>query len=186
MPSINEALTHLFGCEYSNIAAHALERAQGESFLTYKGLQERDDADFGGWAIIRATLAAHNGNLADASLELEKDIRLQSMVAAYYKAKYWDECRLDEVVNQHTADEIFIAAVLYSPVPAIKMAQRVVGVDDDGIIGKVTLAALNNFDASIFDKVYDNEEIHRAEMLCEKNPKLAINYKGWVARARAV
>lgn len=186
MTNINEALTHLFGCEYGNVVAHALERAPGESFLTYKGLQERDDIDFGGWSIIRATFAAHNEEFSTTSLELEKDVRLQELVAAYYKSRYWDKCRLDEVTNQHTADEIFIAAVLYSPLPAIKMAQRVIGVDDDGIIGAKTLDALNNFDATIFDKVYDNEEIHRAEMLCERNPKLAINLKGWVARARAV
>lgn len=186
MAFIKLSIPYLYECEFNNIISHALERAPGESFLTYKGLQERDDEDFGGWSLIRATLAAHNGEFSVTSIELEKDERLQNMVAAYYKVKYWDKCRLDEVISQHTADEIFIAAVLYSPVPAIKMAQRVVGVADDGIIGAKTLMALNNFNASIFDKVYDNEEIHRADMLCKKNPKLAINYRGWVGRARAV
>jgi murein L,D-transpeptidase YcbB/YkuD len=186
MADINKSLVYLFECEYGNIAAHALERAAGESFLTYKGLQERDDADFAGWAKIHAALDMYGGDKKMAGVYLESDYALYKTVVEYYKTHYWDKCRLDEVTNQHIADEIFIAAVLYSPLPAIKMAQRVVGVADDGIIGEKTLAALNSFDATVFDKVYDNEEIHRAELLCAKNPKLAINYRGWVARARAV
>ena len=186
MANINEAMTHVFQCEYGNNVSLALEQCEGEAFLTYKGLQERDDADFGGWGKIHSAIVSNYDNKAHAAQFLESDYILQKMVIEYYKTHYCDKARLDEVVNQHTADEIMVAGVLFGMPNAVKIAQRVVGVVDDGVVGDKTLAALNAFDATIFDKAYDDGEIERDKMLIAKNPKLAINFKGWVARARAV
>ena len=186
MASIKESLKFVFELEYGNNPKKALEKVQGENFLTYKGLQERDDADFAGWSKIHSALELFTGDKEKAGNFLEADFALQKTVTEYYKKHYWDKIRGDEIAAQHTADEMMVAAVLYSPIPAIRMAQEVVGVKNDGIIGAKTIEALNNFDASIFDKLFDEKEIERAEMLASRNPRLAWAVKGWTNRARAV
>lgn len=58
MSDINKALVFVFKLEYNNNPDKALEQVQGEDFLTYKGLQERDDTDFAGWKKIHDALFA--------------------------------------------------------------------------------------------------------------------------------
>ena len=186
MADINKALVFVFKLEYGNDPDKALEQVQGENFLTYKGLQERDDTDFAGWKKIHDALSLFSGDKQRAGNFLEADFALQKTVIEYYKTRYWDKIRGDEISAQHTADEMMVAAVLYSPIPAIRMAQEIVGVKNDGIIGAKTIEALNNFDASLFDKLFDEKEIARAEMLASRNPRLAWAVKGWTNRARAV
>jgi murein L,D-transpeptidase YcbB/YkuD len=186
MANIKESLKFVFKLEYGNNPKKALEKVQGENFLTYKGLQERDDADFAGWGKIHSALELFVGDKARAGEYLESDYTLQKTVEEYYKLRYWNAIRGDEITSQHTADEMLVAAVLYSPNPAIRMAQSVIGVKADGIFGVKTLEALNGFDTSIFDKLFDEKEIERAEMLADRNPRLAWAVKGWTNRARAV
>jgi len=115
--------------EYSNIVTKALEQVSGESFLTYKGLQERDDPDFKGWPYIYETLIAVSNDKRKASVNLELNHILQNMVKDYYKTRYWNPAKLDQITCQHSADEIFTAGVLNGVKNGIKFAQRVVGVE---------------------------------------------------------
>lgn len=184
MADINKSIPPLMYLEYISSGGSPLEKVVGENFLTYKGLQQRDDTDFVGWSKINVTVAECNGNLDKASKLLETDYTLQKMVAEYYKLKYWDKCRLDEVQAQHTADEIFVAAVLYHPTNAIKMAQSVIGVVTDGIIGKQTLSALNAYSPTLFDKEFDLKEKARNAQIVAINPAKYQKYKnGWDGRA---
>jgi lysozyme family protein len=185
MADVNNSLNQVLRLEYGNNPKKALEKVQGESFLTYKGLQEKDDTAFPLWGKIHSTLEQCNGDKAAAGMLLETDYTLQKTVVEFFKSHYWDAIRGDEIAPQHTADEMMVAAVLYSAIPAIRMAQSVIGVKADGILGPKTLEALNNFDASIFDKLYDVEEVERAEML-GRSPRLAWAVNGWVNRAKEV
>lgn len=67
-----------------------------------------------------------SGDKAESRKLLEADLCSKTVVE-YYKKHYWDKIRGDEIAAQHTADEMMVAAVLYSPVPAIRMAQEIVG-----------------------------------------------------------
>jgi lysozyme family protein len=93
---------------------------------------------------------------------------------------------LDSIIPQHTADEIFTTSVLAGVKVAAKLAQRVIGVVDDGEIGPKTIAALNAYNASLMNKNYDDEEIKYYKSLISANPKFAIYEKGWINRAVAV
>lgn len=62
---------------------------------------------------------------------------------------------------------------------AIKMAQRALGITDDGIIGKVTLSRLGSLDKT---KLY-NERMKRYNSIVKNNPSQAKFLKGWTNRA---
>lgn len=62
---------------------------------------------------------------------------------------------------------------------AIKLAQRSLGIKDDGIIGKITLSKLSSLDKT---KLY-NERMKRYNSIVRNNPSQSKFLKGWTNRA---
>lgn len=60
------------------------------------------------------------------------------------KTLYWNVCKADFIESQSVANLIVDWAWNSGAVTAIKHVQRIVGVEDDGIVGKITLAAINS------------------------------------------
>jgi hypothetical protein len=111
---------------------------------------------------------------------------LRAQVRAFYKEAYWDRMRLDEISSQIKANEMFIFAVNVGVKPAVRVAQQLVGVVNDGIVGDQTVAAINKFDEERFDKQFDRAELEYYNRLMQKNPRLKIYANGWRNRALAV
>ena len=63
------------------------------------------------------------------------------------------------------------------------MAQRLIGVEDDGIVGNGTITALNAFDERVFDEEYDLLEQAYYMNLISRHPELEVNEKGWIRRS---
>ena len=63
----------------------------------------------------------------------------------------------------------------------VKIAQKILKVKDDGILGNITVKALNNHNESSFVISYDNECIEHFKKI-SLNSNLAGNYTGWVNR----
>ena len=63
-----------------------------------------------------------------------------------FKSKYWDAVKGDKIEFQSIADCLVSWAWGSGAVTAVKQMQRVLGVSKDGIIGKNTLAAINEAD----------------------------------------
>lgn len=59
-----------------------------------------------------------------------------------FKTMYWDMWKADEIKSQSVA-AILVDWVWASGIHGIKRPQRILGVPDDGIVGKVTLSYLN-------------------------------------------
>lgn len=183
MAKIEEAFGKLMKLEF-NSATNALEYNVGEKGYTFMGIYEVAHPEFEGWSIIKAELA--KGDKVKASVACYNNLVLRSMVIKFYKREFWDRMRLDEVVPQHTAEEMLVFGVNAGIKSAVKAAQEVVGVDADGVIGSKTIAALNGYDVAKFDAEYDKKEIAHYEMLVAKNPSFERNIKGWKNRAVAV
>ena len=94
--------------------------------------------------------------------------------------------KLDYINDNIKANEMFIFGVNAGHHNAIKAAQKLVGVNTDGIIGEKTIKAINDYDTLAFDLGYDRLEVAYYQSLIEKNPSLAINERGWIRRAKAV
>lgn len=60
-----------------------------------------------------------------------------------YRVDYWDKVRADDLPDD-LRFHVFDCAVNSGVTRAVKILQKCAGVDDDGIIGKVTIAAAQN------------------------------------------
>ena len=78
-----------------------------------------------------------------------------------FKKGFWDRWKADEIKNQSIA-ELLVDWVWTSGVWGIKFPQRVLGVNDDGIVGPKTLAAINGYEdqEELFNKLWNRRKKH--------------------------
>lgn len=120
---------------------------------TYRGIARNFNPDWPGWKIID-DYKAKNGIPAWNS-QINDDT-LNAMAEELSKKNYWDALQLDSVQNQSVAELIMDFGFNSGLRTSAKAVQRIIGVDDDGAIGKITLAAINRFDQQeLFTKLQD-------------------------------
>lgn len=113
----------------------------------------------------------------------EEDMRALTpeKVAPLYKAKYWDKVYGDKL--PHGVDLcVFDCAVNSGVSRAAKLLQRAVGVDDDGVIGNMTLQACEAVDAELIIQRFSEERLAFLQAL----PTFATFGKGWSRRVAEV
>lgn len=143
MASFKEAYGKTMGHEggYANDA----DDAGGE---TYKGISRVYNPGWAGWATIDT---AKNGPNFPGSLD--ENMALQIQVGAFYKDRYWDVNRLDEM-QQSIAEEMFDTGVNMGTSRAAKFFQKSLNylnrneelyasLSVDGKIGPASLSAYN-------------------------------------------
>ena len=100
-----------------------------------------------------------------------------------YKKDYWNPILGDQISSQEVAETLFDFAVNSGVGTSVKLAQRVIKVDDDGKMGTNTLKALNNFEPSSFIDKFTIAKIKRYRDICLKNPDQKKFFFGWINRA---
>ena len=168
-----------------NSPSNILHKNSNEKDVTFYGIYKYAHPSWIGWDKVSKAIEA-TGNLERASVILSKDEELKAQVYKFYKAEFWDEMKLDYIEDNIKANEMFIFGVNAGQANAIKAAQKLVGVNTDGIIGEKTIKAINDYDPLAFDLGYDRLELAYYQSLIEKNPSLAINERGWENRARKI
>lgn len=109
-----------------------------DALLGNEGGYSFNSADPGGetmWGVT-ARVARANGYIGEMR-QLPRDT-----AKAIYRAKYWDSIRADELPAV-ARFPTFDAAVNSGPAQAIKWLQQAADVTDDGVIGPMTIAAVN-------------------------------------------
>ena len=184
MADFNNAFQILMSLEFSR-PEKALHKNPTEREWTFMGIYQKYHSTWKGWNEILAALA-YGGDTEKISRMLFDNKDLRDEVWKFYKQKYWDRMRLDEVASQLKANEMFIFGVNVGVKPAVRVAQQLVGVVNDGIVGDQTVVAINRYDEERFDKQFDRAELEYYNRLIEKNPKYRIYANGWRNRALAV
>jgi len=168
-----------------NSAKNMLHKNKNEDKVTFYGIYEKAHPLWRGWKIVHSALKVTK-NIKEASELLACHKRLLQFVDDFYRREFYAKLKLTQIQEQHTADEIFVCAVNIGTYNAVKLAQEVVGAKVDGIIGKKTIKALQEYDKDKFDKEFDKQEIAYYDKLVKDNPKYRIYAKGWRNRALAV
>lgn len=98
------------------------------------------------------------------------------------KTLYWDRWRADEIECQSIAN-LVVDWVWGSGVWGIIFPQRVLGVNDDGIVGKITLSAINDYPdrSELFKKLWLRRKQH-FQNIVEADPSQGVFLKGWLNR----
>lgn len=97
------------------------------------------------------------------------------------KDMYWDKCKADKIDNQSVA-EIFVDWCVNSGTAGIRKAQDVIGVKPDGIVGPVTLSAINTSDPQmLFDRLKAARQQFYINIVKNK-PSQKVFMNGWMNR----
>jgi len=113
----------------------------------------------------------------------DQDLMLISSIdlAWLLKTHYWNRWRGDEIGSQSVA-EILVDWLWCSGKPAITIPQRVLNVKPDGIVGPITLAAVNSANPEKLHDRIKNERIGFIHRILEIDPTQQCFSKGWLRR----
>ncbi|PRY98864.1 putative peptidoglycan binding protein [Marinilabilia salmonicolor] len=145
---------------------------------TYKGIARNIHPDWTGWRIIDRY--KQSPGFPDT---LGTDVHLPDEVRQFYKNKFWNKIKGDAIQNQLVADSIFDFSVNSGIKTGISIAQKVLDVAPDGIIGPITLKALNNTNPDLFLASYTIAKIARYVHLVKIRPANRKFFFGWIRRA---
>ncbi len=142
-----------------------LHRNPTEDAETYAGIYRKAHPDWEGWTYI------DDGQNPPFQL-----------VESFYYDNYYKP--FEKISNEKVKDILFETAVNLGLKQTIKLAQRVLGLKADGILGPKTLSTINSVNPEEFIKDFTLARIAFYTALANKNPrKYAIYLRGWVNRA---
>ncbi|MEM9929330.1 MAG: glycosyl hydrolase 108 family protein [Bacteroidota bacterium] len=113
----------------------------------------------------------------------EQDMRTmpRHIALRIYKALYWDRIKGDEIRDQQVANILFDGHVNHGRW-GIQMMQGVLGLSRDGIVGPLTLAAINKANPFQLFNAYKKVRIAGYKDLVRRRPKDQRFLNGWLKR----
>lgn len=121
------------------------------------------------------------------------DIKSLTLIGAaeIYKKDFWGKLRLDQIINQTIAEELFDTAVNCGPGTAARIAQQSVNLTNypdpditlDAKIGPATVAAINGHkDIRAYYKALNGLQFVHYMGIVERNQKQEKFFRGWLKR----
>lgn len=113
----------------------------------------------------------------------EEDIKNMTKERAtwlFYR-DYWSPMKINKLTNPDLVLQVFDFGVNAGIRTSIRMLQRLVEVEDDGIIGPITAGVVNSWDESLVNKFKIRRKVYYMN-LAAKKPKLEIFLRGWLRR----
>jgi len=95
---------------------------------------------------------------------------LDDLVEDFYYVYYWYKLKGDAIHQEFIAELIFHMATLWGKRQAVKKAQRVLNITSDGVMGDVTIEAINNSDPKAFINNYLLEAIEFYTQAAKRDP----------------
>lgn len=112
------------------------------------------------------------------------DLKLITMADASIIAKthYWDKLKADNIKNQSVAEFLVDFAYNCGVGTAAKKIQEVLGVNADGVIGNITLGAINNANQEdLFNNLKTKRRNYYLAIVARKPSQIKF-LKGWLRR----
>jgi lysozyme family protein len=139
-------------------------------------------ADRGGptnWGITLATLNEWRQSLATAN-----DVKTLTEAEArkIYRAMYLERPGLDKIASPELRAVLLDAAINHGPKWAIKFLQRALKIQDDGVIGDVTLAAVPHLQPQKLGLKIMCERIKYYGAIVKHDPSQSVFILGWMNR----
>jgi lysozyme family protein len=138
--------------------------------MTYAGIARNPNPDWLGWPLVDRK---------------EFGGSLTSMVREFYRQRFWNVIRGDEIRDQQIAETIFNFGVNTGTGVAVKLAQVIVGATPDGGIGPKTIELLNQCSPEKFVSFYAVAKIQRYANICNKDRSQSKFLLGWINRTLA-
>lgn len=145
---------------------------------TYKGVARNMNSNWIGWTLIDLQKKQNNfpANLAN-NTELDAEIE------QFYKINYWDKVKGNDITDQRVANTIFDFAVNAGVGTSSILAQKVAGVNEDGVMGVDSVTAINAFQPEQFLAYFTLAKIARYIKIVKNRPSNQKYFYGWIRRA---
>jgi lysozyme family protein len=101
--------------------------------------------------------------------------------AEIYFKDYWSKMKLEQIDDEELALQLFDMGVNAGTGTAVKIIQRIVGADVDGVIGPQTARMINESDLNLAD-LYKQERKKYYFSLARNKPNLQVFIAGWLNR----
>ena len=152
--------------------------------LSHEGEFSNDKNDPGGATMKGVTLATFRSIYGQGKTVNDLKKITTEQWNNIFKKYYWDKCKADLIDNQSVANMLVDFAWHSGVGTAVSIIQKIVGVAADGIMGRVTIGAINNFwrcNVSVFDS------LKAARMRYLKGRKNWNAFKnGWTTRVESI
>ena len=151
---------------------HSLER----------GISNRS-SDRGGFTVDGVTLSTFRRYYGECKTRDD----LLAMTAGEWsfimKSGYWDKCKADQIDNQKIA-EIIADWCVNSGTARIRDVQAILGVKPDGVVGPITLKAINGSDPAELYRRLMLARVGWYEKIVARNPSQKVFLKGGLNRLK--
>lgn len=154
--------------------------------LKWEGGFVNDPDDLGGATNKGITIATYTKYRKDKKLQPPTIADLKNIPNNEWmdilKTYYWDRWQADRISNQSIAN-ILVDWVWASGAHGIKRPQRLLEVEDDGIVGVITLSALNSYtnQHELFE-IIKADRVKFINDICLRRPVNAKFKRGWLNR----
>ena len=142
---------------------------------TYGGITRRFFPAWEGWKLIDTQAPTIKINNA-------RFVMADQLLPSFYKINFWDKMKLDLITDQTLAECIYDFAITSGISDAIKLIQSLVGAEEDGLLGSITLATISKFDSYNLLVAYCNGRILHYGQEAMRLPGNKIFLKGWWLR----
>ncbi len=135
--------------------------------------------------VLRAWRRRVGGAVPDGQAESRAAIRslTKGEARAIYTVMFLERHRLGEIDAKHLREHVLDAVVLHGPRRAIRWLQRTLGVKADGIVGPMTLAAVNTSDTAPTNLAFFKKRLTHIADIVARDPRQAVFLRGWTRRA---
>ncbi|MDP2336753.1 MAG: glycosyl hydrolase 108 family protein [Bacteroidota bacterium] len=145
---------------------------------TYKGVARKIHSKWNGWTKVDM-LKRQSGFPGN----LDKDEELQQDVSKFYRDLFWNKIKGDEINDQQVAESIFDFGVNAGTGTSASLAQMVLSIKTDGVIGPKSIESLNSFNSEHFLAAFTVAKIARYIHIVKKRPTSQKYFYGWICRA---
>ena len=153
--------------------------------LKVEGGFVNDPADAGGATNMGITLKTYAAYCAEKGLKKPTIADLKKIdnevVAEIYRTRYWDKWKAADIKSQKVAN-IVVDWYINSGVVGIKKAQTAIGTLADGVVGKMTIAAINAANPDDLFVKLCNARVEHYNNIVRRNPSQRKFLKGWLNR----
>lgn len=139
--------------------------------------------DVGGQAISGINSAAYPEQFAAIEALSQEDRPLA--VENFYQTEFWAKLHVDGLLSQDLANRVMDQSVNGGLETGPILLQRTVGVEEDGDIGPLTLAAVNAIPQSVLLPKWRQVRLKHYQDIVTNKPQLAKFLPEWMRRAEA-